>query len=66
MQGFPITFNIYADNEQEAGEARDAIVSFIKQHAKQGRGVTARKVANAINNWDRNPIIKAQIINYFK
>ena len=66
MNGFPITFNIYAESEQEAEEARMAIVAFIGQHARQGRAVTGRKIAQAIANWDKNLIVKNQIINYFK
>jgi hypothetical protein len=66
MKGYPITFNIYAESEQEAEEARMAIVAFIGQHARQGRAVTGRKIAQAIANWDKNLIVKNQIINYFK
>lgn len=66
MKGFPITFNIYAESEQEAEEARMAIVAFIGQHARQGRAVTGRKIAQAVSNWDKNPLVKSQIINYFK
>ena len=66
MQGYPITFNIYAENEQEADDARQAIVAFIGLHAQHGRAVTGKKVAAAVNGWDKNPIVKSQIINYFK
>lgn len=66
MKGFPITFNIYAESEQEAEEARMAIVAFIGQHARQGRAVTGHKIAQAVSNWDKNPLVKSQIINYFK
>jgi hypothetical protein len=66
MKGFPITFNIYAESEQEAEEARMAIVAFIGEHAKHGRAVTGRKIAQAVSNWDKNLIVKNQIINFFK
>jgi len=66
MKGFPITFNIYAETAEEAEEARMALVAFIGQHAKQGRAVTGRKIAQAVSNWDKNPLVKNQIINYFK
>lgn len=66
MQGYPITLNIYADNEQEADDARNALITFISQHAQQGRAVTGKKIAAAVSNWDKNPLIKSQIINYFK
>lgn len=66
LKGFPLTFNIYAYDEQEVEEARMAIIAFIGQHAKEGRAVTARKVAQAVARWDQNAIVRNQIINYFK
>ena len=65
MKGYPITFNIYAESEQEAEEARMAIVAFIGEHAKHGRAVTGKKIAQAVSNWDKNPLVKNQIIKFF-
>ena len=66
LKGFPITFNLYAENEQEVEEARFVITEFINTNAKQGRAVTAKKVANALAKWDKNPFIKNRIINYLQ
>jgi len=66
LRPFRISFELYAHDEQEAEEARMAIVAFIGQHAKAGRAVTGRKVAQAVSRWDQNPIVKNQVINYFK
>lgn len=66
LQGFTIKFQIYAHNAQEAAEAQQAIILFISQQAQQGRAVTAEKVAKAVANWDKNPVVKSSIINYFK
>ena len=66
LQGFPLQFNIYAESEAEVEECRMAIIAFIGLHASQCRAVTAKKVAQAISNWDKNPIVRSQIINYFK
>lgn len=66
LRGFPITFNVYARNEQEAADLRLAIVDFISAHAHEGRAIDAERLAQAIANWDRNPLVKNQIINYFK
>ena len=66
LKGFPITFNVYARNEQEVADLRLAIVGFISAHAHQGRAIDAARLAQAIVNWDRNPLVKNQIINYFK
>ena len=66
FRGFPITFNVYARDEQEVEELRMAVVAFIGHHARQGRAVDAARLAKAIANWDKNPLVKSQIINYFK
>ena len=66
LRGFPITFNVYARNEQEVEELRNVIVAFIGTHARQGRAVDAARLAKAIANWDNNPIVKSRIIEYFK
>ena len=66
LQGFPLTIELYAYDAQEVDAARKALVAFIAAHAKQGRAVTATKVAQAVENWDKNPLVKNQIINYFK
>ena len=66
LQGIPITFCVYAADEQEAQAARQAIVKFIGDHAQHGRAVTGRKIADALSRWDKNPIVRNHIINYFK
>lgn len=65
LRGYPITFELYAHSPQEAENARMAIIAFIGLHARQGRAVTAEKVAQAVARWDQNPIVKSQIIKYF-
>ena len=64
LQGLPITFNIYANDEQEVEVLRFVITEFIRINAEQGRAVSANKVAEALRSWDRNPIIKNRIISY--
>ena len=66
FKGFPITFSVYARNEQEVESLRMAIVAFIGCHARQGRAVDAERLAKAISNWDKNLIVRNKIIDYFK
>lgn len=65
IKALPISFEVYAYDEQEVEELRMAIVAFIGFHAKQGRPVLAGKAARAIANWDKNPFVKNKIIDYF-
>ena len=65
MKGFEIKFNIYAENESEVEEARQAIINFINIHAEQGRAISAKKIAEAVTNWDKNALVKTGIIKFF-
>ena len=65
FKGFPISFNIYARDEQEVEELRMAIIAFIGFHARQGRAIDAARLAQAIGRWDKNPLVRNQIIKYF-
>ena len=65
MKGYEIKFNIYAESQAEADMATQAIKAFISEHAKQGRAVTAVKVADAIGKWKNNVLVRNRIINYF-
>jgi len=64
MKGYPITFNIYARDEQEVEVLRFVITEFIRLHAEQGRAVSASKVTEALRNWDKNPIVKNRINSF--
>ena len=64
LQGYPITFSLYAESEQEVADLKFVITEFIRLNAEQGRAVTARKMAAALKNWDKNPFIRNRIISY--
>ena len=66
MKVYQLNTPIYAESESEVMELRNAIVAFINEHRKHGRAVSARKVTEAIRNWDSNIIVKNRIINQFK
>ena len=63
---FPITVNIYAEEEQEAMLAQRSIGQFINDMGHLGIAVTGRKIAEVVPKWKNNNLIKQQIINYFK
>ena len=59
-----ISFNIYADSDEEAQALKGAIVEFINWFGKRGVKVKANAVAKAINGWESNALIRNQIIKY--
>lgn len=65
LRALPITFELYAYDEAEVEECRMAIIAFIGQHRNAGRAVTARKVAQGISRWDKNPLVRNEIIRHF-
>lgn len=64
MKGIEIKFNIYAEDEADAKAARDSIISFIDENAREGRAVTASKIAKAVSMWKSNIFIKNRIIDF--
>lgn len=65
LQVLPVTFELYAYDEEEIEEARTAIIAFIEQHRQAGRAVTAHKVAQAVGRWNKNVLVRNEIIKYF-
>lgn len=61
MQGYRISFCIYAENEEEAHKAEQSFKDFVDSHAKEGRAVSAKKIIKAMTDWGANPFVK----NYF-
>lgn len=62
----PITFNIYAQDDEEAENGRKAIIQFINIIGQHGAMVSGNKIAEAVANLNNNQFIKNQIINFFK
>ena len=62
MIGAKITFNVYANSQEEADVASKAIATFVDNMAKQGVAVTANKLSQAVQSWGNNPLVR----NYFK
>ena len=60
-----ISFNVWANDEQEAVELKNSICEFIDWFGQRGKKVTASKLLEAINNWQRNAIVKNSIIKHF-
>lgn len=61
MNVYNITVPIYAESEQEAMEAQQALYNFVSRYRERNVAVTGSKVAAALKNLDGNPFIKSQI-----
>ena len=61
-----ITFNIYADTDEEAEKGRQALIQFINMVGQYGAKVSGNKIAEAVGKIDSNQFIKSQIINFFR
>ena len=62
MQGFEVKFNVYAETQEEANLASDAVKQFISSMAQNGVAVTANKITDAVRKWKDNYFVT----NYFK
>lgn len=61
MNVYNITVPIYAENEQEAMEAQQALYNFVNGYRERNVAVTGNKVAAALKNLESNPFIKSQV-----
>lgn len=67
MEGIKqITFNIYADSDEEAEKGRKAIVQFINIVGQHGAKVSGQKLHEAVSHIGDNTFIMSQIIAFFK
>lgn len=66
MNVYPITVKIYAKDEQEAERAQQALGQFVNDMGAIGIPVTGNKIAEAVPKWDKNILVKNQIISHFK
>lgn len=66
MNVYPITIKIYAADEQEAQRAQQAMGQFVNDMGAMGIAVTGNKISEAMPRWNKNPLVKNQIINHFK
>lgn len=66
MKIIEVKLPIYAENDNETLRLREAWVSFANRLRNQGCAVTADKTAEAIAMWEKNYIIKNEIIKHYK
>ena len=62
MGGYEIRFNVYANSQEEADRATEAIKAFINAKAAQGIAVTAERISSAVNRYKDNYFVTS----YFK
>lgn len=61
-----ISFNIYADSDEEAERGRQALIAFINMVGQHGAKVSGNKLYEAIAKVKTMPFIFTQVINFFK
>lgn len=65
MRLYNVTIPVYADNEQDAQQAANALAAFVSEVKQQGRAVTANGVVDAVGKWQKNAFVKNEILKYF-
>ena len=66
MKGHKIEFEIYANSQEEADDAKKAIVGFINELAYNGCAVSGYKISQALRKWRSNMIIRNKVLEYFR
>jgi len=62
MKGYEIRFNVYAESQEEAEAASQALRQFVDAKARQGIAVTAVKLSEAVGRFKDNYFVN----QYFK
>lgn len=61
MNVYNITVPIYAESEQEAMEAQQALYDFVNRYRERNVAVTGRNVTSALKNLEGNSFVKSMI-----
>lgn len=61
-----ISFNVWANSEEEGIRLRNSICDFIEWFGQRGIKVSASKLDEAIGNWQKNALVKNSIIKHFR
>lgn len=61
MKGFKVSFNIFAESQEEADKLSVELGRFIDNNAKQGIAITANKVSEAIKRWGNNFLVNSYL-----
>ena len=61
-----ISFNIYADTDEEVEKGRQAIVKFINIIGQHGAMVSGDRISAAVNLLTKSPFIFSEIIKFFR
>lgn len=62
----PITFNIYAEDKDEAERGRQAIIRFINVMGRYGARVSGDKLAEAVGKMENAAFVRSEIVKFFK
>lgn len=60
-----ISFNVWANSEEEGALLRKSICEFIDWFGQRGIKVSASKLNEAISKWQSNMLVKNSIIKHF-
>lgn len=61
MKGFQVSFNVFANSQEEADKASMVIRKFVDDNARQGIAVTANKLIEALNKYGNNMFVNSYL-----
>lgn len=66
MKGYKVSFNVFAESQEEADAVSRLLGDFVNDCARKGVAVTAAKMADAARRWGGNPFVRGRVESYFK
>lgn len=61
MEGFQISFKVFANSQEEADKASTAFKNFVNDKARQGMAVTANKLVEVLNKYGNNMFVNSYL-----
>lgn len=59
MKGYKVSFNVFAETQEEADKVSEVIGKLIDNNAKRGIAITANKIVAAIDKWGNNFLVSS-------
>ena len=66
MEGYKVSFNIYANSQEEADAVSQMLGAFVDDYARKGLAVSAERLISLPRVWETNSFIKSRIQNYLR
>jgi hypothetical protein len=66
MEGYKVSFNIFAESQEQADETSRQLGAFVDGCAAKGVAVSAGRILPLLRQIETSPFLQARLINYLR